>query len=52
MLGEILDAWFAGEPSTAADDRDSLAHLGALERAAAGPDGGGRDDGAREGAER
>ncbi len=26
-LGEILDAWFAGRPSDAADDRANVAHL-------------------------
>ena len=26
-LGEILDAWFAGEPSAEADDRANVAHL-------------------------
>ncbi|WNI17513.1 RpiB/LacA/LacB family sugar-phosphate isomerase [Actinacidiphila sp. ITFR-21] len=31
LLGEILDAWFAGSPSQAADDRENVAHLGALE---------------------
>jgi ribose 5-phosphate isomerase B len=32
VLGEILDAWFAGEPSPDADDRENVAHLGAIER--------------------
>jgi ribose 5-phosphate isomerase B len=27
VLGEILDAWFAGEPSAADDDRANVAHL-------------------------
>lgn len=27
VLGEILDAWFAGEPSPDADDRANVAHL-------------------------
>lgn len=27
MLGEILDAWFAGEPSTDATDRANVTHL-------------------------
>jgi ribose 5-phosphate isomerase B len=27
LLGEILDAWFAGAPSTDADDRANVAHL-------------------------
>lgn len=27
MLGEILDAWFAGEPSADADDRANVEHL-------------------------
>jgi len=35
VLEEILDAWFEGEPSQAADDRENVAHLRALERAAA-----------------
>ena len=26
-LGEILDAWFAGEPSAEADDRANIGHL-------------------------
>lgn len=36
VLEEILDAWFAGEPSQDEDDRGNVAHLGALERAAGG----------------
>ncbi|WP_378734499.1 RpiB/LacA/LacB family sugar-phosphate isomerase [Nocardia brasiliensis] len=31
-LHEILDAWFAGEPSAAADDRANIAHLSKIER--------------------
>ena len=31
VLGEILDAWFAGVPSQDPDDRDNVAHLSALE---------------------
>jgi ribose 5-phosphate isomerase B len=31
-LGEILDAWFAGEPSEEADDRANVAHLEEIER--------------------
>jgi ribose 5-phosphate isomerase B len=31
-LGEILDAWFSGEPSSDAEDRANLEHLGAIER--------------------
>ncbi|MBM9507780.1 RpiB/LacA/LacB family sugar-phosphate isomerase [Actinacidiphila acididurans] len=31
VLGEILDAWFAGTPSEDADDRDNVAHVRALE---------------------
>jgi ribose 5-phosphate isomerase B len=31
-LGEILDAWFAGEPSEERDDRANVAHLGEIER--------------------
>ena len=27
LLGEILDAWFAGEPSEEAEDRANVAHL-------------------------
>ncbi|MFL5871424.1 MAG: RpiB/LacA/LacB family sugar-phosphate isomerase [Solirubrobacterales bacterium] len=30
-LSEILDAWFAGEPSDADDDRANVAHLGEIE---------------------
>ena len=30
-LEEILDAWFAGEPSGEADDRANVAHLGEIE---------------------
>jgi ribose 5-phosphate isomerase B len=30
-LAEILDAWFAGEPSAEDDDRANVAHLGAIE---------------------
>ncbi len=30
-LGEILDAWFGGEPSNAADDRANVEHLGEIE---------------------
>jgi ribose 5-phosphate isomerase B len=31
-LGEILDAWFGGEPSTDADDRANVEHLSEIER--------------------
>jgi ribose 5-phosphate isomerase B len=31
-LAEILDAWFAGEPSAEADDRANVAHVGEIER--------------------
>jgi ribose 5-phosphate isomerase B len=31
-LEEILDAWFAGEPSAAAEDRANVEHLGEMER--------------------
>jgi ribose 5-phosphate isomerase B len=31
VLGEILDAWFAGTPSQDAEDRDNVAHVSALE---------------------
>ncbi len=30
LLGEILDAWFAGAPSEDADDRANVAHLAAI----------------------
>jgi ribose 5-phosphate isomerase B len=30
-LREILDAWFAGEPSTDAEDRANIVHLGEIE---------------------
>jgi ribose 5-phosphate isomerase B len=30
-LAEILDAWFAGEPSAERDDRDNVDHLGEME---------------------
>jgi ribose 5-phosphate isomerase B len=33
-LGEILDAWFAGAASDAADDRANIAHLRAIESGA------------------
>jgi ribose 5-phosphate isomerase B len=32
-LGEILDAWFAGEPSAQDDDRANVDHLAEIERA-------------------
>jgi ribose 5-phosphate isomerase B len=32
-LGEILDAWFAGEPSAEADDAANVEHVAAIERA-------------------
>ena len=31
LLDEILDAWFAAQPSTDADDRANISHLGAIE---------------------
>ena len=31
-LGEILDAWFAGEVSAGASDRENIAHLAEIER--------------------
>jgi ribose 5-phosphate isomerase B len=31
-LGEILDGWFAGEPSVEAGDRANVEHLGEIER--------------------
>jgi RpiB/LacA/LacB family sugar-phosphate isomerase len=33
VLGEILDAWFAGAPSQETDDRENVAHLRSLEGA-------------------
>ena len=30
-LAEILDAWFAAQPSTDGDDRDNVSHLGEIE---------------------
>jgi len=32
QLGEILDAWFAGEPSDQSDDRANVEHLAEIER--------------------
>jgi len=32
QLGEILDAWFAGEPSADAEDRANVEHLTRIER--------------------
>ncbi len=34
QLGEILDAWFAGEPSDQSDDRANVEHLAEIERVA------------------
>ena len=34
QLGEILDAWFAGQPSDESDDRANIEHLAEIERAA------------------
>ena len=31
VLGEILDAWFAAQPSADVDDRENVAHLGEIE---------------------
>jgi ribose 5-phosphate isomerase B len=31
-LGEILDAWFAGSPSSDVEDRANVEHLGEIER--------------------
>ena len=31
LLGEILDAWFAGEPSADVDDRANVDHLGEIQ---------------------
>lgn len=33
LLGEILDAWFSGEPSSAPDYVSNIAHLAEIERA-------------------
>ena len=33
VLAEILDAWFAAQPSPDEDDRENIAHLGDIERA-------------------
>jgi ribose 5-phosphate isomerase B len=30
-LGEILDAWFAGEPSSEDDDRENVEHVREIE---------------------
>jgi ribose 5-phosphate isomerase B len=32
QMGEILDAWFEGQPSAAEVDRANVAHLGEIER--------------------
>ncbi len=32
LLGEILDAWFAGEPSPDEDDRANIGHLADIDR--------------------
>jgi ribose 5-phosphate isomerase B len=32
LLGEILDAWFAGAPSSEEDDRANVGHLAEMER--------------------
>jgi ribose 5-phosphate isomerase B len=32
QLGEILDAWFAGQPSDESDDRANVKHLAEIER--------------------
>ena len=32
LLAEILDAWFAGEPSPEEDDRANVGHLAEIER--------------------
>ncbi|UJA21717.1 RpiB/LacA/LacB family sugar-phosphate isomerase [Thermoleophilia bacterium SCSIO 60948] len=34
LLGEILDAWFAGEPSAEPGDAANVEHLGEIERGA------------------
>jgi ribose 5-phosphate isomerase B len=33
LLGEILDAWFAASPSSDADDRANVAHVGEIDAA-------------------
>jgi ribose 5-phosphate isomerase B len=33
QLGEILDAWFAGQPSDVSEDRANVEHLAEIERA-------------------
>jgi ribose 5-phosphate isomerase B len=38
-LGEILDAWFAGEPSSDAADHANVEHVGEIERSRAKPCG-------------
>ena len=35
VLGEVLDAWFAGAPSDAPDDRANVAHVDAIQGAGA-----------------
>jgi len=35
VLAEVLDAWFAGAPSEAADDRANVEHVDAIQRAGA-----------------
>jgi ribose 5-phosphate isomerase B len=37
LLGEILDAWFAGAPSEDAEDRENVAHVERLDRGRAAP---------------
>ncbi|CAL9638184.1 D-erythrulose-4-phosphate isomerase [Streptomyces sp. enrichment culture] len=37
LLTEILDAWFAGEPSTDAEDRESVTHVTRLDAAHPAP---------------
>ncbi|MBZ9641569.1 RpiB/LacA/LacB family sugar-phosphate isomerase [Streptomyces sp. PSKA30] len=36
LLKEILDAWFAGEPSEDADDRENVARIGRMDNRGAG----------------
>ena len=38
LLAEILDAWFAAEPSAAADDRENIGHLAEIGAHGAGND--------------
>ncbi|MFJ6657282.1 RpiB/LacA/LacB family sugar-phosphate isomerase [Streptomyces sp. NPDC091377] len=37
LLKEILDAWFAAEPSSDAEDRENVAHVGRIDSARSAP---------------